>query len=210
VAVSVDVAREDDVEEMARVAISEFGRVDILVNNAGAAVVKPLVPLPELKSAFSGVIPGFDIPMTTDDWRLMIDTNLVGAILCCRAIGPHLLRQRSGRVVNIGSVWGAQATEFNAIYSAAKAGVSMLTRCLAREWGSYHINVNAVLPGYFHTSGTTFYYDNKRVSETMQRQVPLKRFGALRDAGLLVAFLASDASSYITGQTIALDGGLTC
>ena len=210
-AIPVDVTREQDIENMAQMAVAEFGKIDILVNNAGAALRKPLVPLPDLKTVFAEIVPGFHEPMTAEDLRSALDTNLLSVILCCRAIGPQMIKQRSGRIINISSVWGAQPNSFYGVYSAAKAGVNTLTRCLAKEWGRYNINVNAIMPGYFPTQATHIFYDNKNVRESMLRQVPLRRFGnTQRDIGLVIAFLVSDAASYITGQTIAVDGGLVC
>lgn len=210
-AIPVDVTREQDIEKMARTALSEFGKIDILVNNAGAGLRKPLVPLPDLKTIFSEVVPGFNEPMVAEDARLALDTNLLSVILCCRAVGPQMIKQLSGRIINITSVWGSRSNSFFSVYSAAKAGVSMLTRCLAKEWGKYNINVNAIMPGYFPTPATQPFYENKSFRESMLHQVPLRRFGnTQRDIGLVIAFLVSDAASYVTGQTIAVDGGLVC
>ena len=209
--IRVDVTNEQDVENMAKAAVSEFGKIDILVNNAGTALIKPLVPLPGVKTAFSKTVPGFDEPAVFKDLRFTLDTNLLSTILCCRAIGPQMMKQRSGRIVNISSVWAAQANAFYSVYSAAKAGVSTLSRCLAKEWGRYNVTVNAIMPGYFPTTITGFFYEDEKVRDSMLRQVPLGRFGdTKRDIGLVISFLASDAASYVTGQIIAVDGGLVC
>jgi len=206
-----DVTNEQDVENIAKMAVSQFGKIDILVNNAGTALIKPLTPLPGVKTSFSKIVPGFDDPSLVKDIRFTLDTNLLSTILCCRAIGPQMMKQKSGRVINISSVWGAQANAYYSVYSAAKAGVSTLSKCLAKEWGRYNITVNAIMPGYFPTPLTSFFYQDEKVKESMLHQIPLGRFGdAKRDIGLVIAFLASNAASYITGQSIAVDGGIVC
>ncbi len=204
-----DVTNEQDVENITNTAVSQFGKIDILVNNAGMALIKPLTPLPGAKTSFSKVVPGFDVPSTVNEIRFALDTNLLGTILCCRAVGPQMMKQKSGRVINIGSVWGAQSNAFYSVYSAAKAGVSTFSKCLAKEWGPYNITVNTIMPGYFPTPLTNFFYENEKVRDSMLRQVPLARFGdARKDIGLVISFLASDAASYVTGQSISVDGGL--
>jgi NAD(P)-dependent dehydrogenase (short-subunit alcohol dehydrogenase family) len=208
-AIPTDVSQEKDVEEMAKQALSHFGKVDILVNNAAAHLVKPVVPQPWLRTPLSDLLPYFDTPASVEDWHAMLDTNIIGVFLCVKAVGPQMIQRRSGKIINISSIAAMKALPFHSIYGASKAAVSQFTRNLALEWARYNINVNAIAPGYFHTFTTDFAYRDEKVREGMLRQIPLRRFGQLREVGLLAAYLASDAASYITGQVISLDGGLT-
>ena len=139
----------------------------------------------------------------------MLDVNLTQAFLGCRAVGPHFLERRTGKVINIGGFAARKGSPSLLVYSAAKAGLARLTQTLALEWAPYGITVNCIAPGQFPDPETG---DPGQVAESKERAkttVPLGRVGELREVGLLALYLASDASAYMTGETIYLDGGLT-
>lgn len=206
-AIPTDVTRADQVEAMVEKTISEFGRIDILVNNAGTTLRKAVVPLPGVRLADWQRVNDFDNPMSEAEWRHMMDTNLTSAFLCCRAVGPHMIAQKRGKVINISSIHSQRGATYNAAYHVGKAGMEMLTRCLALEWGPFHINVNAIGPGYFHTAASAKRHQDPELREEMLRRVPLGRVGEVREIALLAVYLASEASDFLTGQTIYLDGG---
>ncbi len=207
-AIPTDVTNENDVNNMVKRTISELGKVDILVNNAGAFLMKPVLPIPGLKSPLSELLPYFDSPTTIEDWRLILDTNVIGAFLCVKAVGTHMMQRKSGKIINITSEAATKAFIFYTVYGSSKAAVAQFTRCLAVEWARYNINVNAIAPGYFRTATTEFAYKDEKIREGMRYQVPLRRFGELKELGLAAVYLASDASNYVTGATIYVDGGL--
>jgi 3-oxoacyl-[acyl-carrier protein] reductase len=145
--------------------------------------------------------------MTEDDWDAVLDANLKGAFLCTRAAAKIMLKQRFGRIINITSINGQVGSPGQANYSASKAGMIGLTKTVAKELASRGITVNAVAPGFIETQMTDFAQGETR--EGILKQIPLGRFGSIDDVGAAVAFLASDAASYITGQVLTVDGGLT-
>lgn len=208
-AIPTDVTREDEVERMVKTTLAELGQVDILVNNAGAFLMKPLVPPPGLKTTLSQLLPYFDTPTTAEEWNLVLSTNVIGTFLCVKAVGPHMIQRKKGKIINISSEAATKAFNYYSIYGSSKAAVSQFTRCVALEWARYSINVNAIAPGYFRTDTTEFAYKDDAVRENMRHQVPLRRFGDMRDIGLLAVYLASEASDYVTGQVIYCDGGLS-
>lgn len=194
IGVEADVTDEAAVERMVEVAIDRFGRLDILVNNAGVAVSGP----PEELSA--------------EDWRWVIDVDLTGVFLGCRAAARQMITAgQGGRIINIASILGAVASEPApaTAYSAAKGGVINLTRDLAVQWAPEGILVNAIGPGYFLTEMTREAFANQEFREQIERRTPLGRSGELEELKGIIVFLASDASSYVTGQTIFVDGGWT-
>ncbi len=166
-----------------------FGPIAILVNNAGLARDTLLMR------------------MKDDDWAQVIDTDLTGVFRCCRAVVRGMMKQRWGRIINISSVIGILGQAGQANYAAAKAGLLGLTRSLARELGSRNITVNAVAPGLIETDMTAVIQGEMR--EAMLARIPLGRAGHPEEVAGLVAYLASEAAAYITGATIAIDGGLT-
>ena len=196
---SGDATKSADMEEIARRVLAEFGRVDTLVNCVGDSIRKPVVKLP------GGTLEG----MTEDDWHNVLDINLTEAFQGCRALGPHLLERRQGCVINI-SGWASfrGRPEYSA-YDAAKAGLMRFTECLAQEWAPFGVRVNAIAPGSFpdpdQMSGETY----QARQETASQQIPLGRVGRLKEPGYLAVFLASPAAAYITGQTWAVDGGIS-
>lgn len=195
-----DVTRSGEVERAVEHILAEFGALHILVNNLGDSIRKPLVPGPAA-----------DAParLSDEELRTVLDVNLTATILCSRAVGPHMLARRSGKIINIGSFASARGGAELTIYSAAKTGLVGFTRALALEWAPHGIHVNAIAPGLFPdpvTVGEQGYADRLRHSRQV---VPLGREGRLREVGLLALYLASAASDYMTGQTLYLDGGLT-
>ncbi len=186
--VGADAARREDVDRLVEAARERFGRLDVLVNNAGMTRDQLLVR------------------MKDDDWDQVLDTNLRGVFLMTRAVGKVMMRQRSGRIINISSTAGAMGNAGQVNYSAAKAGVIGLTKAAARELAHWNILVNAVAPGLIETDMTASLPAEAR--EALLGQVPLKRIGVARDVAEVVRFLAGDGAAYITGQTIHVNGGL--
>lgn len=194
-AIPTDVTRGDQVERMVAETISHFKKVDILVNNAGTALVRAIVSPDGEK-------------MTEAEWHEVMDANLTSIFLCCRAVGPHMFKQRKGKVINISSISAQKAQTECISYNVSKAGVEMLTRCLALDWAPYHINVNAIGPGHFHTRLSAQSHENPRLRAGILACIPLGRVGKLPELGYLAVYLASPASDFMTGQTIYLDGGV--
>jgi len=177
-----------DVEKMMDTAVAAYGRVDILVNNAGITR------------------DGLLLRMKDEDWDAVLSVNLKGAFLCTRAAAKVMTKQRFGRIINIASVVGQMGNAGQANYCASKAGLMGLTRSNARELAKRNITVNAVAPGFIVSDMTDALPD--KVKEEMAAQIPLERFGTAADIANAVAFLASDASGYITGQVLGVNGGM--
>jgi 2-deoxy-D-gluconate 3-dehydrogenase len=199
VPVVADVTKADEVRKAVDSVLSTFGRIDVLVNALGDAIRKPLVALPDNEGSQGA---------SDDDLRSIMDINLTEALLCTRAVGPHLLARRSGKVINIAAWVAHQGGRDMVLYTTAKTALAGFTRAQALEWAPYNVHVNAIAPGMFPDIVTS---GEKRFQESTQRaeqRVPLKRPGRLREVGLLALYLASSASDYMTGQTILLDGGL--
>ncbi len=188
VAVQCDVADAASVESLFEQALAGLGKIDILVNNAGITR------------------DGLLLRMTEEAWDSVLDSNLKGAFLCTRAAAKIMVKQRSGRIINITSVMGQIGNPGQANYSASKAGLIGFTRTVARELGARGITVNAVAPGFIDTNMTDALPENLR--EGILAKIPLGRFGSPEDVGAAVTFLASEAASYITGQTLTVDGGM--
>ena len=199
VPVIADVTKADDVKRAVDSVLATFGRIDVLVNALGDAIRKPLVALPGKESVAA---------VSDDELRFIMDINLTEALLCTRAVGPHMLARGSGKVINIAAWTAHQGGRDMVLYTTAKTALAGFTRALALEWAPYHVHVNAIAPGMFPDVVTS---GEERVKQTTQRAaqtVPLGRPGRLREVGLLALYLASNASDYMTGQTILLDGGL--
>ena len=197
-----DVTKSDEVERAISRILEDFGALHVLVNNLGDSIRKPLVPLPGQDAKTPSAL-------SDEEYRLIMDLNLTEAVLCTRAVGPHMLARRSGKVINIGSFASARGGVNLTIYAAAKTALVGFSRALALEWAPYGVQVNSIAPGLFPdavTVGETGYADAVRRA---QQAVPLQREGRLREVGLLAVYLASAASDYMTGQTLYLDGGLT-
>jgi NAD(P)-dependent dehydrogenase (short-subunit alcohol dehydrogenase family) len=202
-----DVSKQEDIDRLAKTALAGLGHVDILVNNAGAMVPKPLVPIPGFSPSAASELPGFFEPMSNEEWRRVMDVNLTAAMMAMRALGPHFLERKQGRVINITSVNAAKAARFRVSYDASKAALSAFTRSMAVEWARHNITVNAIGPGYVETEMTRSQLQDERMGKRIMSEIPMRRLGTEREIGLLAVFLASPAAAYITGQTVYIDGG---
>lgn len=187
-AYALDVADHAAVRNTASQILKDFGRVDILVNNAGVTR------------------DGLSMRMSIEDWETVIDTNLKGAFSFAQAVMRSMVKQRSGRIINIASVAGIAGNAGQANYSASKAGLIGLTKTLARELASRGITVNAVAPGFIMTDMTEVLSDE--VKKAVLPRIPLGKFGESEDIAAAVAFLASPEAKYITGQVLTVDGGM--
>jgi 2-deoxy-D-gluconate 3-dehydrogenase len=200
VPVIADVTKSAEVQRAVDEVLATFGRIDVLVNALGDSIRKPLVALPGTQDE------GAQLP--DEDLRFIMDINLTEALLCTRAVGPHMLARRSGKVINVAAWTAHQGGREMVLYTTAKTALAGFTRAQALEWAAFGVQVNCIAPGWFPDAVTA---GEARVRETearAQAQVPLARTGRLREAGLLALYLASAASDYMTGQTLLLDGGL--
>lgn len=181
----------DSIQEMVKSAYSFFGKIDILVNNAGCNIRKPALDI------------------TKDDWDKVINTNLRGSFFTAQAVAKKMIISKYGRIINIGSVTSVFGYADISPYCASKGGIKQLTMSLADEWGKYGVTVNCLAPGWINTEQTRTLFENKAWVEYIIDRIPLKRLGSVEELSGLLIFLASDASSYVTGQTILVDGGIT-
>ena len=187
-AVQCNVSDFESCKEMLDAVVKEHGRLDILVNNAGITRDNLLMKMSE------------------EDFDAVIQTNLKGVFNCTRHIARKMLKQKSGRIINISSVSGVLGNAGQANYAASKAGVIGLTKSAAKELASRQITVNAIAPGYIDTDMTAVLSDS--VKESVQSSIPLKRMGTAQDIAQAAVFLASDKASYITGQVLSVNGGM--
>ena len=187
-AVKGDVANFENCENFVKQVIERFGQIDVLVNNAG--ITKDMLLMRKKK----------------EDFEQVIDTNLVGTFNVTKNVVPYMMKARSGRIINISSVVGISGNAGQTNYSASKAGIIGFTKSLAKEIASRNILVNAVAPGFIETNMTDVLKDD--VKQEIAKNIPLKRMGTTQDVANVVKFLASDDSSYITGQVINVDGGM--
>ncbi len=187
-AYAVDVSDHVAVQQTSAKILEDFGRVDILVNNAGVTR------------------DGLSMRMSMEDWDTVMDTNLKGAFVFCQAVMRSMIKQRSGRIINISSIAGLMGNAGQANYAASKAGLIGLTKTLARELASRGITVNAVAPGFIMTDMTDVLSD--QIKEAILPRIPLGKFGEGADIAAAVAFLASPEAKYITGQVLTVDGGM--
>ncbi|MFH0915513.1 MAG: glucose 1-dehydrogenase [bacterium] len=189
---SCDVTDRQSVQDLATAVLGEFGRIDILVNNAGTALTKPAEDL------------------TEEDWDRVIDVDLKGVFLCSTIFGRHMIAQRAGKIINIASMLGLVADKQILPYCVAKGGVVQMTRAHALEWAKYNIQVNALCPGYVKTPmNEADIMGNERIYSHIIGKMPMRRLGEVGELIGPLVFLASDASSYMTGQTLVIDGGWT-
>lgn len=193
---SVDITKADQVQSSVNKTLETFGHIHILVNNAGMAVVKPLVPLP-----------GFEEALTPPELMRVFETNLIGPFYLTQAVGHHFMKQGYGKVINITSVDAARNGSHKTTYASSKAGLLQFTRALANEWARYKINVNAIAPGAFHTEMSKKVYEDEKLLKQMHARIPMRRSGKLEELGPAAVFLASEASDYVTGIVLYVDGG---
>lgn len=188
-----DVSRAEDVKDVVARTLEKWGKIDILVNNAGVVWAQP----PE--------------EMSLEKWDYVMNINARGTFICCQEAGREMIRQKSGVIINVSSAVGVSAIDPRSGqfigYQASKAGINIMTKQLAVEWGPHNIRVNAIAPSFLATRLTNALVE--RTGENMIRWVPLGRIGRADEIKGIAVFLASDASSYITGQIICVDGGTT-
>jgi 3-oxoacyl-[acyl-carrier protein] reductase len=184
----VDVSNTDEVNSMIQKMLDNFKKIDILVNNAGITRDNLLMRMSE------------------EDWDLVLKVNLKGVFNFTKAVLRPMMKQRQGKIVNIASIIGLMGNAGQANYAASKGGVIAFTKSIAKEVASRNINVNAIAPGFIQTEMTNKL--SEEVTSAMLAQIPLKRFGSVDNVADLVMFLASEMSSYITGQVIKIDGGM--
>ena len=191
VPLALDVRDYASIQRMVEAAHEAYGRIDILVNNAGCNVRKPA------------------LDVTWDDWNLVLDTNLRGTFFVAQAVARKMIPRGYGRIINIGSVTSVFGYAGLGPYCASRGGVKQLTMSLADDWGTHGITVNCLAPGWFKTTQNAVLYENKEWVEYLVDRIPLKRPGQPGDLEGAIVFLASDASEYITGQTLLVDGGIS-
>ena len=189
--VVLDVRAEASITAAATTVQAHFGRIDILVNNAGCNIRKPA------------------LEVTWEDWNTILDTNLRGTFFVSQAVARHMIPRKYGRIINIGSVTCVAGYAGLGPYGASRGGIRQLTMSLADDWGIHGITVNCLAPGWFKTSQTAVLYENQAWVDYLCDRIPLKRPGQPHDLDGAVVFLASDASEYVTGQLLLVDGGIS-
>lgn len=187
----LDVGVEKSITDMTDKAFEHYGKIDILVNNAGCNIRKPAVYI------------------TWEDWSYVVDTNLRGSFFVARAVAEKMIPLQYGRIINIGSVTSVAGYAGITPYCASRGGVKQMTMSLADDWGVHGITVNCLAPGWFQTAQNKVLYENQEWLDYLVDRIPLKRPGNPDDLDGAVIFLASDASAYITGQTLLIDGGIS-
>jgi len=191
VAVELDVRDEDSIRRMAAEAEAAFGQVHILVNNAGCNVRKPA------------------LDVTWEDWNLVVETNLRGSFFVAQAMARGMIARGYGRIINVGSVTSVFGYAGLAPYGASRGGIRQLTMSLADDWGPHGVTVNCLAPGWFKTQQNQVLYEDQEWVESLKERIPVRRPGAPHDLDGAVVFLASEASRYVTGQTLLVDGGIS-
>lgn len=191
VPIALDVRDQASIARMADAAHAAYGVIDILVNNAGCNIRKKA------------------LEVTWDDWNTVVDTNLRGPFFVAQAVARHMVPRRYGRIINIGSVTSVFGYAGLGPYGASRGGIRQLTMSLADDWGPEGITVNCLAPGWFKTDQNAVMYEDAAWVAYLTERIPLKRPGKVEDLEGAIVFLASDASAYITGQTLLVDGGIT-
>ena len=189
ISMTCNVMEKSSVDRLVNTALAEFERIDILVNNAGIAMFKPFLEISE------------------EDWRRSIDSNVTSMLFFCQAVGPTMIKQGKGKIINIASVIGERIRIPSIPYASSKGGAIQFTRALAVEWARYNINVNAIGPGAFYTDPMKVILDDPKLGEIRTKKIPLKRVGQPKELGPLAVYLASEASDFMTGEIIYIDGG---
>ena len=191
VSLELDVRDQESIERMAADAEAAFGQIHILVNNAGCNIRKPA------------------LEVTWADWNQILDTNLRGTFFVAQAVARRMIAKGYGRIVNIGSVTSVFGYAGLAPYGASRGGVRQLTMSLADDWGKFGVTVNCLAPGWFKTEQNKILYENEEWVEYLKDRIPVKRPGQPHDLDGAVVFLASEASRYVNGQTLLVDGGIS-
>ncbi|WP_339061109.1 glucose 1-dehydrogenase [Tepidibacillus marianensis] len=191
IGISTDVKKKEDIEKMVGEALQTFGKIDILVNNAGMNIRTPALEIPE------------------EEWELIIQTNMKSVFLASQAVGKHMVEQGNGSIINISSVAGQVALRTGVAYAATKAGIIQMTKTLALEWGKSNVRVNCIAPWYFRTPLTEKLLADEEYYNEIIGRTPLRRVGDVKELVGPAVFLASEASSYVTGHTIFVDGGMS-
>jgi NAD(P)-dependent dehydrogenase (short-subunit alcohol dehydrogenase family) len=191
-AAPTDVTDQDAVQALVEKALDKFGRIDILVNNAGSAIS----------------IKAEDMPLS--EWDRVMNIDIRAAFIVAQAVGKVMIEQKSGRIINIASMYGLIGDQRVLPYLAAKGGVIQMTRGLALEWARHNIQVNAVAPGYVVTPMNAKEFEDEKINKAINSKIPMRRLGQIEDIAGPVVFLASDAARYMTGSVLTVDGGWTC
>ncbi|MGA7339874.1 MAG: glucose 1-dehydrogenase [Terracidiphilus sp.] len=191
ISLDLDVRNQESIERMAADAEAAFGQIHILVNNAGCNIRKPA------------------LEVTWSDWNQVLDTNLRGTFFVAQAVARGMIANGYGRIVNIGSVTSVFGYAGLAPYGASRGGVRQLTMSLADDWGKHGVTVNCLAPGWFSTEQNKVLYEDKAWVEYLVERIPVKRPGEPHDLDGAIVFLASEASRYVTGQTLLVDGGIS-
>jgi NAD(P)-dependent dehydrogenase (short-subunit alcohol dehydrogenase family) len=191
VCLELDVRKQESIERFAAAAEAAHGHLDILVNNAGCNVRKPA------------------LEVTWDDWNLILDTNLRGSFFVAQAVARRMIPRGYGRIINIGSVTSVAGYAGLGPYGASRGGIRQLTMSLADDWGQHGITVNSLAPGWFRTAQNNMMYEDAEWVAYLTERIPVKRPGLPNDLDGAVVFLASEASRYVTGQTLLVDGGIS-
>lgn len=189
--VELDVRNQASIQAAVAAAHTHFGRIDILINNAGCNIRKPA------------------LDVSWEDWNTILDTNLRGPFFVAQAVARYMIGLGRGRIVNIGSVTSVAGYAGLGPYGASRGGIKQLTMSLAADWGPQGVTVNCLAPGWFKTSQNAVMYENAEWVRYLSDKIPLRRPGAMEDLTGALLFLASDASAYVTGQTLLVDGGIS-
>jgi len=183
-----DVSNYEFSKQMIKTTVEKFGKIDILINNAGISKV------------------GLFMDATPEEWDNIFNVNIRGAINCSHNVVQEMIKQKSGSIINISSMWGEIGASCEVIYSASKGAINSFTKALAKELAPSNIRVNAIAPGVINTEMNAWLTEDER--KALIDEIPMMKFGEVRDVGMLVAFLVSENSKYITGQVITIDGGM--
>jgi NAD(P)-dependent dehydrogenase (short-subunit alcohol dehydrogenase family) len=190
VAVPCDVHDSNSINKMIQDILDEFGQIDVIINNAGGGDMKPI------------------LQMTEDEWLRIVNLNLNAMFRICKAVGPHMIERRQGKIINMSSMYGLVGEKNVTAYCASKGAIIQFTRALALEWAEHNITVNALAPGYIYTERTSRVFDTELGNAFVSR-IPLGRIGKADELGPLVVYLASNASDFMTGSVVVIDGGQT-
>jgi NAD(P)-dependent dehydrogenase (short-subunit alcohol dehydrogenase family) len=189
IGIKADVTKKEEIDSMVEKVVDKFGRIDILINNAGNAITKRAEDL------------------TEEDFDRILNLDLRAVFFCSQAVGRHMIEQRSGKIISISSILGIIGGKQVLPYAVAKGGVLQMTKSLALEWAKYNIQVNAICPGYVITEINRDVLSDEKVAKDLLKKSPMRRFGQVEEIAGAALYLASDASSYMTGQQIVIDGG---